>query len=318
MAAIALLGLAGSGLGAPRPRTQPRPRTWPPALRQLFVADPFAHYGLDALADPGVVGAGPGDSPVGPSNTASGSPRQVAPPAPSGSERSAGQSDWADLASATTIENEIKRQVQLLTETTASDAAFKSGSFVEARRSFALLTLLFRVVEQMPPPVRWQRDAVTAWADCLKAADACQSASDEAFARAAGLAASLADLMQGQPLPPADAAADEPIPPRVAIMQRWEMTSESLGELLSAERTWQRKRDELVQESELLALLAHWIQQPRYEYADDESYLEQARRLEQAARELRQAVEAKDFSAAESAWSQAQKSCADCHRDFRT
>jgi cytochrome c556 len=75
---------------------------------------------------------------------------------------------------------------------------------------------------------------------------------------------------------------------------------------------------DLLREAELIAAIAEVIQRDGFEYSDDETYLEFARQMRDAATELADAVRNKDYDAARAANSTIEKTCSGCHSGYRS
>jgi len=73
----------------------------------------------------------------------------------------------------------------------------------------------------------------------------------------------------------------------------------------------------IVQEAEVIAMLARIIQDKSYEFADDETYLGFAKALEKHATAAAAAAKSGDGAGASSAVAQMQKACDDCHGGYR-
>jgi hypothetical protein len=81
---------------------------------------------------------------------------------------------------------------------------------------------------------------------------------------------------------------------------------------------FKKKRDEIIHEAEILAVLAEVIQQPGFEYADDETYREYARQLRQQARAVVEAANSGNADQARQATGAIKKSCDNCHEGYRS
>lgn len=229
------------------------------------------------------------------------------------------QSDvkWSALVEADTLTAEVKRTHNRLTPLLARPGRFKSGGSVDCRREFSLLATLFGVIDQYDKQTRWQQDAAYASALCTRAADACRETSDESFALAAEVHSQIADLLRGQSFD-----RQEPIMglsiDRGQLMQRMEVAVEdNLSARLADNREFRRRKSEVAQESQLLAVLARTICSEGYEFADDDAFLEIAHRLQQASHEMTEANQRGDYGATQQAFGRVIQSCTECHDRYR-
>ena len=73
----------------------------------------------------------------------------------------------------------------------------------------------------------------------------------------------------------------------------------------------------LKSESEIVALIATIVAQPGMEDQEDAIYAAHADSLKRAAEAFGQAAERKDFGAAQAAVGLIEKSCSNCHEEYR-
>ena len=155
-------------------------------------------------------------------------------------------------------------------------------------------------------------------AKCLKAAQNCQAASDQSYASAQQVRLLLEDMIRGQS--PRETATQEGLPPadRAQLMQRMEIgLEEQISPALANTRAFRKESERVVHEGQLLAMLARSIHQEPYEYWDDDSFVEYAGQLQQAAGDLVRATRANDYQSATAAAGVAGQSCSECHEGYR-
>lgn len=288
----------------------PRPE-FSQQVRDVFFRDVRAHLG-------------PEDSPTKPVDAAPATPTPETPASAAPSEDSpTGGLKWSELVTRDVIEDEIKAQAPLVAEAIASPSKFKSGGYRQARNSYSLLAVLFGVAAQYDGEVRFSAEAAAMRDALAKAGVNCKVGTDASLKEAKARGEDLAELIRGGS-PALDEAPKAPeggwatVSDRAPLMARLEAAQRGRLDVWTADKgEFQRQREALLREARLLTLLATVIQDPGYEYADDQQYQDYAKELANRARELVDALQQGDFSAAQSAVSRTNQSCDRCHADFR-
>jgi hypothetical protein len=224
--------------------------------------------------------------------------------------------DWQTLIEAETLKTEIKRIANNLTSLTASPAKFEAAKLKDCPRELATLATLFRVIDEYPGDIPWQKSAAAMERRCLQTAEACEVGSDDSLAMVKETCLLLDDLLRGQAVEASEAKTG--FPQFAPLMQRMEITvQEKLPSLLAKPRDFRKQAMQVVHEAELLAMLSQVIRGEDYGYGDDKTYQDHADALRDAANQLKQAAKSEDFSKAVEAESAVKESCAACHADFR-
>ncbi len=233
---------------------------------------------------------------------------------------------WSALIDADTLTAEIKRVHNQLATALKKSAGFLGGGNLICQRDFGLLAVLFGVIDRFDEEVRWQRSAKLMQQRCFQASKNCQAASAQSFSAAKEMHAVLGQLLRGQVLR-GQAPAGETVSPgtngpkltdRTLLMQSMELAiQQRLKPALANAREFRKRSQLAFEQAQLLAVLAEVIQQAGYEYADDDTYLDEARLLRQTAQELVQAAHDKNYEAARAAAGQVGQSCSRCHENYR-
>lgn len=313
--AIALLTIAvcmaGAALAAPAnesdpPKKRARPPQWPADVLNIFFTDVREHL-VGPRPDYESAAALAKDAPSTPVEN----PDASAP----------GQVGWSRRIDAEAIETEVKRLAQEVAKAVTTPSQFKGGAYEDCRRQFSELALLFAVTADFDGDARWQDSAASLRDLFARAARNCKVGTDQTFREAAARKQDLADLVSGSrpSAPPPDAdfqwsqAADRP-----PLMQRLEIAHQDrLTKWLANEREFQRNRDDVRHEAQLVAVIADVISREGYDYWDEDDYAKQARELRDAATDLSAAAERDDFEQAQRAITRATKSCTACHEFYR-
>lgn len=247
------------------------------------------------------------------------------PSSPSGGQpvQAAGGFAWSKLISPSTLEDMIKTQAAPLAEQTKTPSQFNGGGNLVSRTHFTLLALFYSVIADYDGDVRWKKDAPSLRSMFGRAAANCKTTGANSFRVAQGRSNDLAELIRGGkidiPKDDADFKWAEVVnrPPLMARMGK-EGYSANLKTWTSDKGEFSKNRDALLKEAQLLAAIGHVIQDPSYEFADDESYLGFAKEIETQAQAVAEAVKADDLQRAQTAAGLINKACSACHEGYRS
>jgi cytochrome c556 len=238
-----------------------------------------------------------------------------------GKARANANFEWSQLVEGDTLATEVKRIATNLAEPLASPAAFKSGGNKVCRGEFAMLAVLFAVIEQYDGDVRWQPEAAALREASSRVSDTCRTASDQSYAAAVRLRDDLDELIRGgrlandaaQPLEKWSQLAD-----RTLLMRRMEQAMQNgVNPRLSDAKVLAKSAADVRHEAELLALLADVIDREEFDYWDDETFTGYSRDLGSAAGDLARAAADGNYEAARAAAGAITNACAACHDGYR-
>lgn len=302
------LTAATATLWAADTRRAPPPKFDPATVNDIFFPDARTHLGPGGPPVPGqvttVVVPGAGGA-------------AAAAAAAGGGEMHADGNAWSKLVSADTLESAVKG------EPTAIDAAMKSTNQQKsARMEMTFLAALFGVIYRYDQDVRWKEDSQALRDNFARAGNNLKAWTDSQKKQVAKLKTDLTDLIQGnKPQLAVGLDGEAPwleIADRPPLMHRLELgQSERLAKWSNDADAVKRNAAEIVREGEIMAMLARIIQDKSYEFADDDTYMQYAKALEQEAVAAVEATKKGDGAAASSAVSKMQKACDDCHGGFR-
>jgi hypothetical protein len=311
LAAIGLGAMAGAALAAkdqpprPFPRSRPPAAEWDAASTGIFAPDAFRE----------LVGPRPDFSGARAEALASGGEAAAT------TGRAAGGFEWSTLVSGDTLTDEIKDQKDAVAAAVTNPSAFKGGGYDSARRAFSTLALAFGLIAAHDEDIRWQRDADTARRLFGRAGFNCKVGTDQSFAEAKLCLEDLAGMLDGNP--PRRKPENENgflwsnVAARPALMARLEEAEKRLAAGLASAGEFGKQRDLVVHEAELVAAIGEVIQQPDFEYNDDDTYRGFAAAMRDAAVAVRAACESKNYDAARAAAGELSKACTDCHGGYR-
>jgi hypothetical protein len=306
VAATLVVAGAAATLWAADTRRAPPPKFDKSVVGDVFFADARKHLG-------------PGGPPVPGQVVAPGAPQAPgAPAAPAGGgEMHRDGNAWSAIVSSDTLESEIKAQPAQI------DAAMKSTNQQKAARLvMTYLAALYGVVYRYDKDVRWKDESQALRDNFARAGNNLKAWTDSQKKQVAKLKTDLTDLIGGNK-PQLKTGLDGEAPwleiaDRPPLMHRLEQgQSERLNVWSKDADSVKRHAAGIVQEAEVVAMLARIIQDKSYEFADDETYLGFARALEKHATAAAAAAKSGDGATASSSVAQMQKACDDCHGGYR-
>jgi hypothetical protein len=227
---------------------------------------------------------------------------------------------WSRIIDGESLATEVKRSAARLLAPLATATAFKQGGNNACSAEFALLAVLFAVIDEFDGEVRWQRDAAALRQSMAAAAEACREATDDSYALAVERRTELDELIRGgrtsgagEPLDKWSTLAD-----RRLLMQRIEVgLQEGINPRVANERELSRGAAAVRHEAQMLAILAEVIHREEFEFWDDETFGDYARELGEAADELSRAATEANYEAARAAAGRVGQACVACHDGYR-
>ena len=278
------------------------PKSWNPGVESQFFSDAFAE----------LEGPRPDFSAL--STERAGMPDAGASVSTSGSSGS-----WSSLISPEVLADEIKSKKLEIDKIVKQKREFTGGGYRDARKAFSSIAAAFGVIAVYNGDVRWKDNAPRARDRFATAANECSQGNDASFAVATQAAEDLQTLISGSRLdgPVSKEILWQRIAARQPLMSRLEQAETGLAEASASESAFKAEPERLLHESEIVAMIGEFIQQPEFEYFDDETYLEYAAAMRDAAVQVATATREGDFARAQKAVSAVRKTCSDCHGDYR-
>jgi hypothetical protein len=229
---------------------------------------------------------------------------------------------WSTLVSEGTLTDEIKDMKAVVAAATARPADFKGGGYEQAREAFSSIALAFAVIAAYDEDVRWKKDAERARDLFARVGFNCKVGTDQSLAESKlGLADLEALLDGGAPERQADRDDDfrwSQVAGRPALMTRLEAAEAGVGTGIASKAEFDRRIAALMHDAEMVAAIGEAIQQPDFEYHDDDTYRGYAAAMRDAALQLRAACDEKNYESARAAAAALKKSCDACHGDYRS
>lgn len=311
LAAVVALAVAGDNSpviaaagGKPHRRAAPPAPRWDKATSSTFFDDAFSvldgpRPSFEAAVEPVADAA------------------RAATPADAG-----GRVPWSRLVSEGTLTDEIKDMRAAVADVAANASDFKGGGYDTAREAFSSIALAFGVIAAYDQDVRWKRDAATARDLFARVGFNCKVGTDQSFAETKARMEDLEAMLAGGS-PQARAERDEDfawsqVAGRSPLMARLETAEAAIAAGIASRGDFDRDLERIFHNTEIMAVIGEVIQQPDFEYHDDDSYRGYAAAMRDAALKLREACDKKDYEAARSAAADLRTSCDDCHGDYRS
>lgn len=315
-AASIVVGQPSEG-GAVKARSDKKLRTFKTARPPNFSDDVLGAFFTDARQKLGTGQPGAMTAAAAPANGGGLSEENLGGPA------TTSNSAWSKLIAAATIEDEVKAQAAGVADVTKTPSVFKGGGNHAARVHFTELAMLFGIIAQYEGDVRWKKDAAGLCEIYKRAGGNCKVGTDNSYKEAHQRREDLAQLITGGkvelPKPDPDAKWAD-IANRSPLMTRMgkEGYNPRIKTWTSDKSEFSKNRNALFEEAQIVAAVAHLIQDASYEFADDETYLEYAKELERQAVEIAEAVKADNLGRAQAAAGQLNKACSTCHEGYRS
>ena len=230
---------------------------------------------------------------------------------------------WSALVSADTLTDEVKDMKDLLATACGKLSDFKGGGFEEARCGYSSLAMIFGVIAAYDQSdVRWRKDAATARDLFARVGSNCKVGTDQSFAEAKARLDDLTGLLDGnspEPNPNVEPAELwSQMTGRPPLMTRLEMAQDAMRPAIASPADFAKLADELLQAVEIVAVIGEVIQQPDFEFHDDDTYKGYAAAMRDAALQVRDACLKGDYEAARAAAGKVEQSCDACHGDYRS
>jgi hypothetical protein len=229
---------------------------------------------------------------------------------------------WSALISEGTLTDEIKDMKGVIAEVTARPADFKGGGYEKAREAFSSIALAFGVIAAYDQDVRWKKDAERARDLFARVGANCKVGTDQSLAESKLSLVDLESMLDGgSPQRQSDRDDDflwSQVAGRPALMNRLEAAEAGIGAAVASKADFDRQIDRLLHDAEMVAAIGEAIQQPDFEYHDDETYRGYSAGMRDAAVKIRDACQKKNYEAARAAASELKKSCDACHGDYRS
>ena len=315
---IAVIGTPAStpagaqGAAGDRGAPKPRKRAAPPARFEKATTTTFFDDAFTTLQGPRPSFAAGDRGPTAPGAVAQ----------PTTGDPTVGGFIWSKIVSEETLTDEIKDRKADVAAAVANPSDFKGGGYDRAREAFSSIALAFGVIAAYDQDIRWKKDAATARDLFARVGVNCKVGTDQSHAESKARLEDLGAMLDGgRPESKADRDEDfrwSQVAARPALMNRLETAEHVIGSGMASRGDFDRAVDRIRHDAEIVAMIGEAIQQPDFEYHDDDSFRGYAAAMRDAAGKVREACGKKDYEAARAAASDLKKSCDACHGDYRS
>ena len=242
---------------------------------------------------------------------------QIAPPSDGGPST---QFAWSKFASGSVIEDEVKSQQAALNQFVTTPVKFKS-EYGKVHQTFAVLSMMFAVIREYDGEVRWKRFAPDAQASFEKAAANSRVGTSQAYEYSKSRKSDLAEMVRGGNFESSEKAPEDldwsAVIDRIPIMKRLQTSKDALKQMSSNKGEFEKSVDQVLHESEIVALMSQALMRESMTDADDEGYLAFAKSMNDAAIETRDAALNQDYETAAKTINLIDQSCNNCHDEWR-
>lgn len=301
-----MAGLAAPTMRAAAPPRRARPPEFSKSIRDVFFPD-----AREKLVGPRPQAATPGTK----------STADTRPTDPVSQPPAAGDG-WSKWITAEVVEDEIKAGQIALAAAVQNPTAFKGGEYEQARENLSLIAVMFGIVAEYDGDIRWRREAAAARDVVARAGFNCKVGTDASYNEAKRRSEDLQTLVRGGSVSLPQPAADvnwSKVAGRPPLMKRLEQAyQQAVAPLTGSANEFERHADRLAHEAQVIAVLSEVITREGYEFADDETYVEYTRAMQNAALSLREAALRQDYQQARKAKGMLSKACIQCHDGYRS
>jgi hypothetical protein len=234
-------------------------------------------------------------------------------------ELAGGKGKWNVLISESTIEDLMKESKSRIDKVVTTPAKFAAGGVIEARKEFTLVATLLAIIHEYPSEIRWKHSAAYGRFIFSKMASNCKVGTQPVFNEAKQRTQDLQDLLKGSKLAgQAEEVAWEETSDRTPSMKilDWALR-ENLAPKTANEREFQQSKDEVKKYAELVAAYGVVMQQKGMNDADDETYIQFAQSMVEAAKAAAVAASSGDAEGARLSVGKIDQSCTKCHESYR-
>ncbi|HZZ30320.1 MAG TPA: cytochrome c [Pirellulales bacterium] len=228
---------------------------------------------------------------------------------------------WSKIISADTLQDEIKSLQPLLAEDVKTQQAFLGGEYKKSRHTLSLLAVAFAIINEYDGDVKWKSQAPIARDMFARSGFNCKASTEQTFRDVKQRSEDLAALLSGETIGSAKAETTNDwskVSNLLPLMSRLELAQrDRIAPWTANAGDFKKNSAAITHETEMVAALAEAISRPGMENADDEKFRGYAKALQQAALELRDAVNANNYAVANTTAGNLSKACANCHNDFR-
>lgn len=312
---ILVLASSGTGLIAAKVYQDRKTKKVTRVKRPQFTQRDWDGIYFENLFKDGLVGNRPSSAEPGAVAKSSGQPTT-----PGTQPTTTGEFAWSKYIAGSTIEDEVKTlQGRLITDVT-TPVKFKSN-YAKAHQSFSMLSMMFGVIREYDDEVRWKKFAGSAQASFERAAANSRVGTTQAYESCKRRRDDLQEMVRGGNFAGDDKAPESldwsTVVDRNALMERLQESEDNLKQLTANKGEFTGDITKVYHESQMVAAMAQTLLRENMQDADEETYMEYAKSMSDAAVSISKACQTQDYDAASNAVNLMSQSCNNCHDDWR-
>lgn len=229
-------------------------------------------------------------------------------------------SDWKSIIPLAILDAETKRIRNHLTQSMQTVGRY-NGNYKDIQIDGATLAALGAIAIEHPEPVKWKKNAHFVRDLGVRIEEGSQGLGKKAFEATQLPYEQLIDILNGNkpaglpesaPKVPFDEVAD-----RGGLMKRMQKAYNWMKQNVTTESLFKEKAEMVTQEATVMAALSRVIALEGYDAADEPEYQKSATAMLKAALEIRSEVGTDNFEGFTNALNVINKSCIECHTEYR-
>lgn len=251
-----------------------------------------------------------------------GSPPSSGTPTPENpaANPSSGGANWLTAVSTDQLQVETKKIRNYLTAAYTNVGTY-NGRYKEIQMQGAVLAAIASVVHDVGEGINWKANAPYVRDLSHQMTEAANAIGKPAFEKSQVSFERLAAIFGGSIPPgvekPAETRPLSEVADRGGLMRRTQLAADYLGKNITNATVFAKEQEQIEQEAAILALLGRVFSQEGYSNADEAEYQKFARRFIDGADAVARAAKEKNFEAYQTGLNLVQKSCVECHADYR-
>ena len=238
-----------------------------------------------------------------------------------GTSGNAGAQPFDRLVSPEVIEDQVKRNVNLLATQITTPGRFRSD-YSTVHQTYVQLAALFAVNEHYSGEVRWQESAAEYRAVLARTAAGTRVGTEQAYQLAIRTRDDLQQITRGE-RPSIDVPV-EPLEDWSQLLYRsslmiWleQLLQEQMRPMTNDADSAKANQEDVMQDAELVAMISQLLLMPQMENHDEESYAKHLEAMKQSAEDIKAAYTRQDYDDVSQVVNQISQACDACHEDYR-
>lgn len=231
-----------------------------------------------------------------------------------------GAVDWKQTISADELQEEVKRIRNRLTQQLQSTGTY-SGNYKDIQSDGAVIAAIGAIVERHPDELSWKSNAKFVRELGGQLREASKALGKEGYDKSSAVFEKLTSVLAGS-VPPDVGAADEKKPfgqaaSRAGVMVRMQKAFDWLKSNITTEGKLKSEQETVMHETIVLLALSVVAADATYDSGEEDDYKKHAQKMIEASRAASAAAKEMDFSKFQEAMDKVNKTCSDCHNDYR-